>query len=428
MKYDLIVVGGGPAGLMAAKTAAEDGLKVILIERKKNITEINRTCSQIFYIRKRSPTKKGFLSDGYIEPVAVEYGFDTMKFIFPGPGFSLEYKGPLKPYYNWIDVSPSRYLIYSRRDILWGFFFKKEAFLAELLESAQKAGVEVWPQTIARGVENTQRGVKVSVREKSGEKILEARKAIAADGRESNMVESLGLNKNRQIFAPVKLVGYELEGVKTDLPPFSWVNFCIPSINRLMVIFMGQLEGDNCQLISGSKEVLQKVMTYPNFASWFHHARVVKKTAFSARVRTPIRIPVEGNVVVVGDAGAPVETWIQGAVASAYMAVKAIEKELNGQKGYPQYIDWWQRAFYFNKPDYFRWVVRQFALANAWSDDEEVDYIFNLLQEVNKVREGWPQRLIDENLELIKERKPEFYERLQMAYEVAEKMIPKEGS
>ena len=44
MKYDLIVVGGGPGGLMAAKTAAEDGLKVLLIERKRNITEIKRAC------------------------------------------------------------------------------------------------------------------------------------------------------------------------------------------------------------------------------------------------------------------------------------------------------------------------------------------------------------------------------------------------
>ena len=37
MKYDVIIIGAGPAGLMAAKTAAEDGLKVLLIERKKVI-------------------------------------------------------------------------------------------------------------------------------------------------------------------------------------------------------------------------------------------------------------------------------------------------------------------------------------------------------------------------------------------------------
>ena len=33
--YDLIVVGAGPAGLMAAKTAGEHGLKVALLEGKK---------------------------------------------------------------------------------------------------------------------------------------------------------------------------------------------------------------------------------------------------------------------------------------------------------------------------------------------------------------------------------------------------------
>jgi len=40
MKYDVIVVGGGLGGLMAAKTAAQDGLKVILIERKKVIAQL----------------------------------------------------------------------------------------------------------------------------------------------------------------------------------------------------------------------------------------------------------------------------------------------------------------------------------------------------------------------------------------------------
>ncbi len=57
MKYDIIVCGAGPGGLMAAKTAAEDGLKVLLIERKRDITEINRTCCQIFYISHVGATK-----------------------------------------------------------------------------------------------------------------------------------------------------------------------------------------------------------------------------------------------------------------------------------------------------------------------------------------------------------------------------------
>ena len=32
-RYDVIVVGAGPAGLMAARTAAENGLSVALLDR-----------------------------------------------------------------------------------------------------------------------------------------------------------------------------------------------------------------------------------------------------------------------------------------------------------------------------------------------------------------------------------------------------------
>lgn len=37
MKYDVTVVGRGPGGLMAVRTAAENSLKVLLIERKKKL-------------------------------------------------------------------------------------------------------------------------------------------------------------------------------------------------------------------------------------------------------------------------------------------------------------------------------------------------------------------------------------------------------
>ena len=426
--YDLIVVGGGPGGLMAAKKAAEDGLKVVLIERKKNIPEIHRYCGQICYLRKLSSSKAGLHGDGYVEPVSVEITDRSYRFNFPAVGFSLDYNGPIKPYLNWIEISPSGYRIWRRRDTIWGFFYDKEAFLAGLLDSAQKAGAEILPETIGMAAENTPTGVKVLTRGRKGEQTLEARKAIAADGVSSNIVDSLGMNEKRRSLGPsAKLVCYELEGVETGLPPFSWVAPCIPSINRLMVIFMGLAAGDKMALGSGSEEVLQKFMKHPKFAHWFRNARLVKKVAAAGGgkygILTPIREPVEGNVVIVGDAGAPTETWIQGALASAFMAVNAIEKELDGKKGYPEYIQWWQKAFYFHKPDYFRMVIGMFALANAWASDEDVDYVYKLFQD----RDGTPQNIIEQNLELIKAGRPELYERLKKGYEEAEKMMARVG-
>ena len=42
--YDLIVVGAGPAGLMAAVAAAKKNLKVALVERKTKTTSVKRSC------------------------------------------------------------------------------------------------------------------------------------------------------------------------------------------------------------------------------------------------------------------------------------------------------------------------------------------------------------------------------------------------
>ncbi len=46
MIYDLAIVGAGPGGLYAAKCAAEKGLQVILIEKRKDISKVTRYCSE----------------------------------------------------------------------------------------------------------------------------------------------------------------------------------------------------------------------------------------------------------------------------------------------------------------------------------------------------------------------------------------------
>ena len=421
MRYDLIVVGAGPGGLMAAKTAAEDGLKVLLVERKKDITEINRACAQVFYTHKVTSSPESeegrARADGYIEPVSVELLPDKFRFHFPEPGFSLDYEGSYTPYYHWIDLSPSGYQIHRHKpnDKIWGLYYEKEVFLAGLLSLVQKAGAEVLLETIGEGAENTSDGVKVRVRGKTGEQTLEAKMLIAADGRESIIVDSLGLNKDRKIMTPpTRFLNYELEGVETNLPPFSYIWITIPSLNpfgnigmslrKIGVNAIGAISGGNLS----PSTVLDDFMKHPNFAPWFRNARIVRKRAAGSSIglRTPIAQPVAGNIVIIGDAGAPVETWIQGAVACGYQAVKAIEKELNGQKGYLEYINWWQQAFAFNDPHY--WKVAGVFNLNKICTDEEIDYLYSLFQG----RVGCAMGFITKNLELIKQGRPELYEKL----------------
>ena len=414
MKYDLIVAGGGPGGLMAAKTATEDGLKVLLIERKKDITEINRTCAQMFYISHLGATKSGIYC--FREPVKLEIGKENNRFIFSTLDFSVDYQGPLRPYYQYPHLSPSGYIIdrYPKHnDKPLAFFFQKEAFLSGLLSSAEKAGVEVLTETMVLGAENTRDGVRVMVRTKSGEQTLEAKRAIAADGIESRIVDSLGLNQARQVLlSRLKGVGYVMEGVETNLPA-SFLLISVPSINRFANIIIYTLANGQVMISTGTSAegspntALDKFMKLPRYAPWFKNARLVRKTAYGNLIRTPIREPVAGNVVIIGDAAATIETLIQGAVACGYLGVKAIEKELNGQNGYQEYIDWWQQAFEFNDPTYFSTINRYFSL-NSLCSDEEVDYLYKTLE--GKV--GVPAVLIEQNLELFKNDRPELYEKL----------------
>jgi hypothetical protein len=110
--------------------------------------------------------------------------------------------------------------------------------------------------------------------------------------------------------------------------------------------------------------------------------------------------------LAVGDAGAPSETWVQGAVACGYQAVKAIEKEMNGQGGYLEYITWWQNSFAFNTPEYLELNKGIYPINRLCSDDE-VDYIYSRFKD----RLGIPQLMIARNLDIIKKERPALYEK-----------------
>ena len=426
MKYDLIVVGGGPGGLMAAKTAAEDGLRVVLIERKREITApTRRTDNPLSYFHFLTP-------EVYLEPIMLEVGTGVRqvagsrprpktRLSFTAPGFSLDYTGPLVFYYNYINVSPTGYQVYGIKDEMWGFYFSREILLADLLSSIEKAGGEVLTETLAIGAENTSEGIKVRVRGKSGEQTLEARKVIAADGLNSKIVDSLGLNRDRPVLSQGKSVSYILEGVEVEADfqdHCSWLSFTIPSLSPSGIMLALYLEAGAMnmkQLMGNPEAALEGFMKHKRYAHWFRHARLVRRTGVHIAQRTPLKELAFGNVLLVGDTFSM--TGIMGAIASGYQAVKAIEKELNGQESYPEYKAWFYDAFAIlaiQEHDRTRIMHRIFK---QLCTDDDVDHIYKTLQgEVCH-----PAFVVFKNPEIVKDR-PELYAKLKNAIEDIDKM------
>jgi flavin-dependent dehydrogenase len=418
MKYDVIVVGAGPAGLMAAKTAAEDGLKVILVERKKVIHQIERQCAQfasISFSVLGEPIKKY----GYLEPISLEISTDKIRVHFPEPGFSIDYNGPLRPYLRWVCISPSGYQIRrEKEDRFFGFNWSKEVLLAGILSEAERAGTEILTETLVLGAENTPDRVKVSVRTKSGEQTLEASKAIAADGWGSKMVDSLGLNKDRPTTSGrrTRAFGLVLEGIETELRLNSWIQCTVPSLNPAGSINIIMQPGDTNRVGTAELgdispvEAIDKFMKLPAFAPWFRNARVVKKVGTAGDAehvrRSPIMEPLVGNVLIISDATG-IEATNPGAIASGYQAAKATLKELNGQKGYLEYTDWYQKSFEGLVPIFKKAAARYMTL-NAVCSDDEVDYLYSILQG----QTGLPPVLVAQNLERIKDERLELYQKL----------------
>jgi len=178
--YDLIVVGAGPAGLMAAKTAAEHNLKVALVERRKDISRWTRADCMMFY-----GLEGGFLG----EDIHVEVG----KIVFPRNGFSVNYRGGLYPLYNWRVLSPRGHRIDFTSEQPIAALFDKGILLRGLLGEVEKLGVTVLAGTLALEAANTHKGAKVLIKDGGEKHWLEARKVIAADGINSRLAELYSL-------------------------------------------------------------------------------------------------------------------------------------------------------------------------------------------------------------------------------------------
>ncbi len=190
-EYDVLVIGAGPGGSMAARYAARSGAKVLLIEKKPEIGVPVRCAEGI--------------SRDWLKIVEIE------------------------PDKRWIDQEIRGAKIYSpdEKSVITlsaeqagnevGFVINREYFDKYLASLAVEEGAEIWLKSPAVDIIKENNTVKGAIVRKFGENVeVRAKIIIAADGFESQVARWAGLNTVLRERDIVSCIEYRMTNIDID--------------------------------------------------------------------------------------------------------------------------------------------------------------------------------------------------------------------
>ncbi|MEI6125278.1 MAG: NAD(P)/FAD-dependent oxidoreductase [Pseudomonadota bacterium] len=387
--YDVVIVGAGPAGLMAAKIAGENGLSVALLERKEKIAEIQRCCATMFAIE-----------DEYYFGERMYFNEAKHRLVFPVTGFTVPYDGPYKNFYAWhLYTSDAQHIIKLgnyENNVAKGstgrlsVAYSKHHLLKSLLADAQKAGVQVF--TGANVVDfRKQKDVNQHITAEG--KVFESVFTIAADGINSRLMKILGLNRNRTFYGTLVGVSYYMTGLnlpypeainypmmfhkKTQYPIMLWVEPS-PFNEEEFWVYAG---GPSHTEINYKQEIDNLIADSP-FSKWFPNPVIRKQQAHVANIWSPAPTPFKDNVLIAGDAGWTVEAECTGSmmcgVKAAHAITEALRENQPNAEGVKNYTQWWQQHF-AGSQDHTEFLQ---LLSSALVGEDRANYLYKLVTEI----------------------------------------------
>jgi len=295
-EFDVLVVGGGVAGSIAAKFAAKHGLKTLLIEKAK--TPRNKPCSGIQF--------------SYFEKLVGEK--IPREALCQNDLFKVEI------------MTPSGNVLRGQMPML---NFWRSTFDSWLNSLAVNAGVEFRDDVRLEEFQEDGRVIKARLASRNNFFEVKARYLIAADGLLSGVRKKLR-PEDFKVKATGGAINFYFSG-EINLDPNTLYMFYQREFSNLMFAWV-YLKDDQWVIGSGADpEPLKYAERFFNYIKQRFSLRgeVVKREGFASPLKSGV-FPGVGNILITGDAAGLVDLYrgvgMDNAAISGRLAVKAILK------------------------------------------------------------------------------------------------------
>ncbi len=380
--YDVVIIGAGPAGLLAAKALAESGFSVAVIERKSDPAVVSRTCGQSLL-----PPNEYFFGSLF------HYNATDKRFCFTPAGLSFPYTGPVRELYGWHMHSPGMHRLQfvpaeGAPAAPIALAYDKEAMLSCLLDDISCDHVEVISGKEFSGLQPAGACVQIT----AGDISCTSSYVVAADGANSRVAEHLGYNANRRLIARLYVKSCFISGFRTPHPDSIVTAVMFIDSKPVYMFLLPRPDGDQWNFLILTLEqsidlekAYQSIISHPNYAGWFGGVEKHRDFCAVEDIYSPVVKPFKNNVLLVGDAGACQELECLGAMLSGWQGGCAIAAALRehqlgvAPEAVSRYEDWWLNT-YIKQYDYQDYLSI-FGIAYMFESPENIDYVFSMMPE-----------------------------------------------
>jgi len=310
--YDIVVIGSGPAGATAARFAAQNGLSVLLIDKKQELGAPIQ-CS-------------GAVSHNALEQACVNISDEfVQEAIF---GFAVYDTNGNKKIIDYRNIKPDEYGTGEGCKPL-GYVVDRRRFDRYLATQAERAGVTTWLKTEALGYTVIDEH-HCSVQLKKFNELITvyAKVVVAADGVQSQAGKWAGIKTHIKLSELASCLQFVVDGVETnglleivtghEWAPggYAWV---FPKGHGYAEIGLGVTR---TMCTDDAQTYLDKFLTASFFKERFKNCRILEVQGGGVPLAAPLKIQYADNLILVGDAARHVNAITGGGIHTALSSGK----------------------------------------------------------------------------------------------------------